>query len=224
MPRRPVPSLDERGDRRVHLHEVEAELTDRDARRRGHARDVFQAGVVLRTGDAAASGDSNASRPTRGPTLGPARRPPELPHRHAHRRDAGDAVAAGPPWFRADRPRSPEPGRPVPGFDERPVAGRTSFPGTEPALLLRDRPPRTSRSRHTRLTRAHCPRPVKAVAASGATRQRRPTRPRTGRWTPYRLSMKPTERHVVARSHTIARGLLSITRDVVGTAGSTPGR
>ena len=40
-----------------------------------------------------------------------------------------------------------------------------------------------------------------------------------GTWTPYRLSMKPTEKHVVARSHAIARGLLSITGDVVGTAG-----
>jgi hypothetical protein len=40
-----------------------------------------------------------------------------------------------------------------------------------------------------------------------------------GTWTPYGLSMKPTETHVVARSHAIARGLLSITGDVVGTAG-----
>jgi hypothetical protein len=31
--------------------------------------------------------------------------------------------------------------------------------------------------------------------------------------------MKPTETHVIARSHAIARGLLSITGDVVGTAG-----
>src|SRR5512132_303858 len=40
-----------------------------------------------------------------------------------------------------------------------------------------------------------------------------------GTWTPYGLSMKPTETHVVARSQAIARGLLSITGDAVGTAG-----
>jgi hypothetical protein len=40
-----------------------------------------------------------------------------------------------------------------------------------------------------------------------------------GTCTPYTLPMKPTETHVVTRSHAIARGRLSITGDVVGAGG-----